>query len=75
MDTIKLKGYEVEYDPQMRVERYYAIPVKGSRIEMPRAFRDMYDNDHLAIMKVESIDMPELLDVELPYYQPMRTVL
>ena len=51
------------------------MPDKGPRIEMPRAFRDMYDNDHLAIMKSESIDRPELLEVEPPYYHQMRTVL
>lgn len=74
MDTIPIKGYKTEYDQDLHKVRYYAILEKGKTIEMPAAFAKMYDNEHLAIAYVEHIDMPELLDVELPYYQPMRTV-
>lgn len=73
MDTIPIKGYKTEYDQDLHKVRYYAVLEKGKQIEMPAAFSAMYDDEHLAIALIEHLDMPELLDVTVPYYQPMRT--
>lgn len=68
----QVSKYVTDYDMKEKKIRYYAICGK-ERIEIPDSFAGMCDNEHLEILKIESIEMPELLDVTCPYWQPMRT--
>lgn len=69
---MRIDRYEMRYNTQKHQEEYFAIIGKKS-IPMPTAFRDMYDDDHLAIEQVHN-PMPELYDIETTdYYIPKRT--
>jgi len=50
--------------------RYYAVKGKN-KYPMPEAYKDMYDDDHLAIMK-RTLERPELFDCpEGEHYIPL----
>lgn len=69
---MQIDRYEMVYNQTTRQEEWYAV-IGKKRIPMPSAFRDMYDDKHLAIEKVHS-DRPEVLDVpDADYYIPLRT--
>lgn len=72
MEKKTVSKYVTDYDLDLKKVRYFAICGK-ERIEIPESFAGMCDDKHLEILKVESIEMPELLGVECPYWQPMRT--
>lgn len=50
---------------------YYAIAGK-KKYPMPDAYKEMYDNEHLAITERE-LALPELFDVEAKHYIPLFT--
>lgn len=69
MDIINIDRYE------SRIEkgkiRYYAI--KGKKeYPMPDCYKDMYNENYLAIAK-KTMTMPELYDTESEHYMPLRT--
>lgn len=51
--------------------RYYALAGK-KRIPMPDAYKDMYDNEHLAI-KERTMERPELFGAEATHWIPLYT--
>lgn len=59
------------------VVRFYAVAGK-KRILMPEAHKSMYDDQHLAVKKVESDSFTQSLfglNPDEEYYIPLRTVL
>lgn len=53
--------------------RYFAVKGK-TKYPMPACYKDMYDDDHLAIMS-RKMEMPELYDcAEGEHYIPLMTV-
>lgn len=71
---MKIDGYEITYNKQLRHEEYFAIAGK-KRIQMPEAFKDMYTDDYLEIELVHS-ERPEVHGIETDdYYIPKRTAL
>lgn len=69
---MQIDKYEMVYNQKTRQEEWFAIAGK-KRYPMPSAFRDMFDDKHLAIELVHS-ERPEVLDVpDADYYIPLRT--
>lgn len=70
MKYTKIDGYEMKViDGKIH---YYAV-IGKQRIEMPEYYKDMYDNNHLAIVK-RKMDYPEVFDItEEEHYIPLDT--
>lgn len=69
---MQIDRYEMVYNQTTRQEEWFAV-IGKKKIPMPSAFRDMFDDKHLAIEKVHS-ERPEVLDVpDKDYYIPLRT--
>lgn len=66
---IKIDRYEPEIEKGAIV--YYAIAGK-KKYKMPDAYKDMYNENYLAITE-RTLDMPELFDVEGRHYIPLFT--
>lgn len=64
-----------KYEPVIEDGRivYYAL-TKTKRYRMPDAYKEMYDDEHLAITET-TLDRPELFDTEPTHYIPLRTSL
>ena len=67
--VIRIDGYVTELEGS--TIRYYAVKGK-KRYPMPECHKDMYDGDHLAIVK-RTLERPELFDCEAEHYIPLRT--
>lgn len=71
--VIHIEGYKPEIEHGKIV--YYAIKGKD-RYPMPDCYKDMYDNDHLAIIK-KHVEMPDLFGLsskESDHYMPLSTI-
>ena len=68
----------------IKIDRYDARIVNGTisyfaiagekEYPMPECYKEMYDEDHLAIEEVK-LERPELFDAPAQHYIPLRTVL
>lgn len=68
-DVIRIDKYTTELvDGAIR---YFAVKGK-TRYLMPDAYKDMYDDRHLAIVK-RTLERPELFDCEAEHYIPLFT--
>lgn len=68
-ETIKIDKYEPVIEDGVIV--YYAIAGK-KRYRMPDAYKEMYNENYLAITE-RTLSMPELFDVEGTHYIPLFT--
>ena len=67
---IKIDRYETVLENG--VIKYYAVAGK-KRYEMPEAYKEMYNDNYLAISE-RTLERPELFDVPATHYIPLRTV-
>lgn len=70
MERINIDRYDMKLENGKVC--YYAIAGK-KRYPMPEAYKEMYDNEHLAITERE-LTMPELFGTAPKHYIPLRTV-
>ena len=68
-EIIKIERYEPVIEAGKIV--YYAIAGK-KRYPMPDAYKDMYNDDYLAITE-RTLTIPELFEVEGTHYIPLYT--
>ena len=68
-ETIKIDKYEPVIEDGAIV--YYAIAGK-KRYRMPDAYKEMYNENYLAITE-RTLSMPELFEVEGTHYIPLFT--
>ena len=54
------------------VIKYYAVAGK-KRYEMPEAYKEMYNDNYLAISE-RTLERPELFNAPATHYIPLRTV-
>lgn len=66
---IKIDRYETVLENGQIV--YYAIAGK-KRFEMPEAYKEMYNENYLAIME-RTLERPELFNTTATHYIPLRT--
>ena len=67
---IKIDRYETVLENG--VIKYYAVAGK-KRYEMPEAYKEMYNDNYLAIAE-RTLERPELFGVPATHYIPLRTV-
>lgn len=68
---IKIDKYEAEIERMNIV--YYAIAGK-KKYRMPDCYKDMYNDDYLAIEE-RTMERPELFDTVATHYIPLRTAI
>ena len=71
MKQIPIDKYETALEDG--IIKYCAVKGK-TKYPMPGAYKEMYDNEHLAIGE-RTLEMPELFDIPATHYIPLRTKL